>query len=174
MTVDPASSPVEHPAARPRWTLAVWIASGAGVGLSPVMPGTCGALLGVPLAWMIAEWTGQLVGATLILLMLLVAIPICTRAARQRGGAKDPSWIVLDEIVSIPITLFAIPLSLGTVLLGFVLNRVFDILKPAPARQLEHLPDGLGVVADDVVAGIYSNLALRAVLWAVAWVSAGG
>jgi phosphatidylglycerophosphatase A len=93
-------------------------------------------------------------------------VPLCTAAVRRLGGKKDPGSIVFDEIASLPITFLLVdtdrPWLLG---LGFLLHRVFDITKPPPARQLERLPDGLGVMADDWVAGVYSNLALHALIW---------
>ena len=74
--------------------------------------------------------------------------------------------MVFDEIASLPITFFAVSFERWEVIvLGFVLFRLFDILKPPPARQLEQLPDGLGIMADDWMAGIYSNLVLHAILW---------
>ena len=75
-------------------------------------------------------------------------------------GEKDCSKIVIDEIVSVPITMFLIPLKLHFLVLGFVLNRIFDIVKPPPANQAQMLRGGWGVVLDDVVAGIYSNLVM--------------
>ena len=76
---------------------------------------------------------------------------------------------MLDEIASVPITFYLIDdWSWLAVLAGFLLHRLFDITKPPPARQLERLPKGLGIMADDWMAGLYSNLALRLVLWLAA------
>ncbi len=97
-------------------------------------------------------------------------IPICTVAARRLGGRKDPGAIVLDEIASLPITFLMLPLQPTVVVAGFLLHRFFDILKPQPARALERLPDGFGIMADDWIAGIYSNLALHLLVW---WNPAG-
>ncbi|HEY5315515.1 MAG TPA: phosphatidylglycerophosphatase A [Pirellulales bacterium] len=144
---------------------AVWLATGFWVGFIPWAPGTFGTLLGLPLAWGLAQ-LGLPGMAAATAVICLAGIPVCTRAARQLGEGKDPGSIVLDEIASVPITFFGIgDWSWGTVLAGFLLHRLFDITKPPPARQLERLPDGLGIMADDWMAGLYSNLALRLVLW---------
>jgi phosphatidylglycerophosphatase A len=146
------------------FSLAVWLATGFGVGFMPWAPGTFGTLLGLPLAWGLAQ-LGITKMALATAAICLAGIPVCTRAARQLGQAKDPGSIVLDEIASVPITFFGIgDWSWGTVLAGFLLHRLFDITKPPPARQLERLPAGLGIMADDWIAGLYSNLALRLVL----------
>jgi phosphatidylglycerophosphatase A len=85
----------------------------------------------------------------------LVGIPAATRAARA-SASKDPSFVVIDEVAGQLISLIAVPLSWKTFLAGFILFRVFDILKPPPVRQLERLPEGAGIVLDDVAAGIYA------------------
>ena len=104
-------------------------------------------------------WWGELAA---IVALFVVGVPLCTAAVKRLGGKKDPGCIVFDEIASLPITFFLVPMTEPLVVLaGFALHRLFDITKPPPARQLESLPDGLGIMADDVIAGIYSNLALR-------------
>jgi phosphatidylglycerophosphatase A len=155
--------------------LAVVVATGFGAGFSPFAPGTVGTLWGVPLAWGLERLAGfsapgpiyaALLEAVAIVAICVVGIPICTTAARHLGGLKDPGSIVLDEIASLPIAFYLIPLSNWKVAAaGFVLHRVFDISKPPPARQLERLPEGLGIMADDWAAAVYANLALRAVIW---------
>lgn len=82
---------------------------------------------------------------------------------RQRFG-PDPSRVVVDEVVGFWIALFAVPKSLALVAIGFVLFRVFDIWKPFPIRKIETLPQGWGIMADDILAGIYTNVLLRLVL----------
>jgi phosphatidylglycerophosphatase A len=82
------------------------------------------------------------------------------------GNVKDPGCIVLDEIASLPITFFLVPMNSWIVVAaGFALHRLFDISKPPPARQLERLPEGLGIMADDWAAGVYSNLVLHALIY---------
>ena len=152
---------------------AVVLATGLWLGRSPIMPGTVGAILGLPLAWGIKSIPSIPLQVILIAAICAAGIPICTVAARQLGGLKDPGCIVLDEIASLPITFFLVPLAdmhrPWVLVAGFVLHRIIDITKPPPAPQLERLPDGLGIMADDWSAGIYSCLALHAILWA-GWV----
>jgi phosphatidylglycerophosphatase A len=164
--------------------LAVFVATGFGFGFFPVAPGTVGALWGVPLAWGLeklvglcvpAGWLGPpyiaaVVQAAAITAICVAGIPICTIAARRLGGRKDPGSIVLDEIASMPITFFLFPIShpifdWKIAATGFLLHRLFDITKPPPARQLERLPEGLGIMADDWAAAVYANLALRLTKW---------
>lgn len=145
--------------------LCVLLATGLGLGRFPKAPGTFGTLGGIPLAWAIAQLPGLTQQSLAIVAVCIVGIPICTRAARALGGAKDPGAIVLDEIASLPITLWALPIDDWRVLaLGFALHRLFDITKPPPAAQLEQLPAGLGIMADDWIAGLYSHLLLRLIL----------
>jgi phosphatidylglycerophosphatase A len=160
-TVDPQSK-----AHRPA-SAAVWLATGLGVGLIAPAPGTAGAAMwGMPLAWAIGGLPG--IGWQLLAIVALIAvgIPLCTAAGRALGGKKDNQAIIWDEIVTVPIVFLLVPLSSWTVaLVGFLLHRLLDITKPAPARQLERLPDGLGVMADDVAAGVYACLALAGLAW---------
>ncbi len=148
---------------------AVVLATGFWVGRIPFAPGTWGTLLGLPLAWGISWLPGMSLQAAVIVAICLASIPICTIAARQLGGKKDPGCIVLDEIASLPITFFLVPREVLerplVMAAGFALHRLFDITKPPPARQLERLPDGLGIMADDWAAGVYSCLALHGLLW---------
>jgi phosphatidylglycerophosphatase A len=153
------------------------LATGLGLGFSPIAPGTVGALAGLPLAWAIAQLPAIALQLATIVGLALIGIPLCTHAVR-RLGRKDPGCVVWDEIASLPITFFLVPVELwsrpGTVLIGFSLSRVFDILKPPPARQLERLPEGLGVMADDWAAGVYSCLAFHALLtWGPSWLRGG-
>ena len=85
-----------------------FIATGAGLGLSPVAPGTCGSILGLPLAWIIAQLPGWPIQVTCIVVLNLVGVPICTAAARMIGK-KDPGAVVWDEIATLPITFLLIP-----------------------------------------------------------------
>jgi len=161
---------VEPPSREPRTenrelSLCIAIATGFGLGRFPVAPGTIGALGGIPLAWAVGQLPHWIAQVGVIAVVCAVGVPICTRAARALGGGKDPGAIVFDEIASLPITFFVAPLgSWRVVVAGFLLHRVFDILKPPPARQLERLPEGLGIMADDWMAGVYSCLALHLLL----------
>jgi phosphatidylglycerophosphatase A len=95
------------------------------------------------------------VAAALALLITLIGIPAATRVARATGG-KDPQFVVIDEVAGQLIALIAVPLAWKTFLTGLILFRAFDIIKPPPVRQLEKLPQGTGIVLDDVAAGIFA------------------
>jgi phosphatidylglycerophosphatase A len=149
-----------------RLGFAVWLATGFWIGLIPFAPGTWGALWGIPLSWGVAQLPALWMQAAAIAVICAAGIPLCSAAARRLGGRKDPGSIVFDEIASLPITFFLVPLDRpATVIAGFLLHRIFDILKPQPARALERLPEGLGIMADDWIAGLYSSLALHLLVW---------
>lgn len=141
----------------------VWLATGLGVGLFAPAPGTFGAAMGSLLAWGLSYLPGLPWQLAAIAALLVVGIPLCTAAGRALGGKKDNQAIIWDEIATVPLVFLFVPLTNWKLALaGFALHRLFDITKPPPARQLEHLPDGLGVMADDVVAALYAALALYA------------
>ena len=143
---------------------AMWLATGLGVGLVTPAPGTIGGLWGLPLAWIMGEFD-PCAQRVMIVLLILAAVAICTLAARALGGEKDPSAIVLDEIVALPIVYLGIETKTPVIwIVGFLLFRVFDISKPFPVRQSERLPAGWGVVADDCVAAGYAWASLHTLL----------
>jgi phosphatidylglycerophosphatase A len=100
----------------------------------------------------------------LSVLITLVGIPAATLVARA-SATKDPQFVVIDEVAGQLIALIAVPLAWKTFLVGFILFRVFDILKPPPVRQLERLPEGTGIVLDDVAAGIYALAVMQLLLY---------
>ena len=99
----------------------------------------------------------------LAIIIALIGIPAATCVARA-SARKDPSFVVIDEVAGQLVALIAIPLAWKTFLAGFILFRVFDILKPPPVRQLERLPEGAGIVLDDVAAGIYALAVMQVLL----------
>jgi phosphatidylglycerophosphatase A len=103
------------------------------------------------------------IAIALAVLVILIGIPAATRVARASGG-KDPQFVVIDEVAGQLIALIAVPLAWKTFLAGFILFRAFDIVKPPPVRQLERLPEGTGIVLDDVAAGILALVALHLLL----------
>jgi len=149
--------------------MAIWIATGLGIGLVTPAPGTVGGLWGLPLTWAlmhIPSAGGQL---AVIGLSGLLGVALCTRAMHALGGKKDPQAIVLDEITSVPIVFWGLARTEPWVwVVGYLLLRVFDISKPFPCKRLERLPAGWGIMADDWMAAIYAALALRCCLWVVA------
>ena len=97
------------------------------------------------------------------ILVTLIGIPAATRVARA-SGKKDPQFVVIDEVAGQLIALIAVPLAWKTFLVGFILFRAFDITKPPPVRQLEKLPEGTGIVLDDVAAGLYALIVMQLLL----------
>jgi phosphatidylglycerophosphatase A len=92
-----------------------------------------------------------------------LGIPAATRVARA-SGTKDPHFVVIDEVAGQWVTLLFVPVTWKTLAVGFILFRGFDILKPPPVRQLERLPEGTGIVVDDVGAGIYALAVMQLLL----------
>jgi phosphatidylglycerophosphatase A len=147
--------------------LVLWLATGAGIGFVPLAPGTFGSLLGIPLALAIGTLPGAWWQALALVAAAAAGVPICSAAIRRLGGPHDPGCIVLDEIVGMAATLFLFDARRPLVVLAaFLLFRLFDIVKPSPARDVERLPLGWGVMADDLVAAVYANLSLHILLWA--------
>jgi phosphatidylglycerophosphatase A len=99
----------------------------------------------------------------LAFLVMLIGIPAATQVARSSGN-RDPQFVVIDEVAGQLIALIAVPLAWQTFLAGFILFRAFDIVKPPPVRQLEKLPEGAGIMLDDVAAGIYAFLGMQLLL----------
>jgi len=148
-----------------RYGIAVWIATGLGVGWVPIAGSTLGTALGLPLAFGIG-WIGRpLVETVLVVAACWSGAKIIDAALARLGRGKDPRCVVLDELVSVPIAFFGLPMTnLAFVAVGFVVLRVIDIAKPPPLHRLERLPGGWGVMADDWMAGVYTNLILRGIL----------
>lgn len=145
--------------------LAVFIATVGYCGYFPIAPGTVGSAAGL-VVYLLVWWSqSSLVEVGLIAGLFVAGTWAGTTAERYFGGI-DPGPIVLDEVVGMLITLAFIPVGLSGALAGFFLFRLFDVIKPFPARRLESLHGGLGVMADDAMAAIYANLALRALMWA--------
>jgi phosphatidylglycerophosphatase A len=144
--------------------LAVFIATFAYSGYFPVAPGTIGSAAGL-MVYLVVWWTGSAaVEIALIVGLFAAGVWAGTIAERYFGGI-DAGPIVIDEVVGMLITLAFIPVGFSGALAGFFLFRVFDVIKPFPAARLERLHGGLGVMADDAMAAIYANVALRAAMW---------
>jgi phosphatidylglycerophosphatase A len=138
-----------------------------GIGHLRPGPGTWASAVTVLLWWLLAS---RLPSAWLIPTAMVwtaiataIGIPAATREAR-RSGLHDPSHVVIDEMAGQMLALIAAPIGWKTQLAGFILFRCFDVLKPPPLRQLERLPEGAGIVIDDLGAGVYAWVALRLLL----------
>ncbi|MGB8852003.1 MAG: phosphatidylglycerophosphatase A [Pirellulales bacterium] len=172
----PASAPTPVPWRDP----AVFLATCGGIGRIGSAPGTFGSLVGIPLSlatgWLAttcsarlgSSWLTAAVEAALVALLGAIAVPICTRAVRRLGRGDDPGAIVLDEAAALPLALLSVPVagrSWLALAAGFVLFRLFDISKPFPCRRLEALPEGLGIVADDLGAAAWTAGCLAIARW---------
>jgi phosphatidylglycerophosphatase A len=167
MTTDTPIAPETALQGTPAPLWATLVATFFGAGRLKPGPGTWGSLFTM-LAWALIShllpgpWV---VPANIALAVLAVAlgIPAATQVARA-SGLKDPQFVVIDETAGQLITLIAAPLTWKSFLVGFILFRAFDIVKPPPVRQLERLPEGTGIVVDDVAAGLYGLAVMQILL----------
>jgi len=148
--------------------VAVLIATAGGAGYAPVAPGTAGSAVGFVIYLLTRHWPASWQIA-LLAGITIVGVWACHEAARH-FGRKDPGQAVIDEVAGQLVTLYFTGAGLPAAVFGFLVFRALDIVKPWPARSFERLPGGIGIMADDVMAGIYANLALRLALTATDWV----
>jgi phosphatidylglycerophosphatase A len=144
---------------RPLFSLA--IATVFGLGYVPVAPGTFGSVAGL-LLWMVLPGSAVVQIAAIIVLFALGSI--AGSRAEHHFGRTDPRQVIIDEVMGMLVTLFLNPVRWKGAFIGFLLFRATDVIKPFPANRLERLPGGVGVMADDFMAAIYANIALRALL----------
>jgi phosphatidylglycerophosphatase A len=144
----------------------ILLATGFGLGLAPVASGTAGTLPGILILLALAPlWSGSVLWQIVVAAVLcLLAVPICDVAERH-FGKKDDGRIVADEYLTFPVCMIGLPLVPWMLAVAFITCRVFDVLKPPPARQFQALPGGLGIVADDVMSNLYC-LALNHLIYA--------
>ncbi|HUI84344.1 MAG TPA: phosphatidylglycerophosphatase A [Candidatus Binatia bacterium] len=160
-SIEPAASPAPTPA----W--ATLVATFFGAGWLQPGPGTWGALAAALLWWLLASHIppAARLPAILVLIALVVAVGIPAATLVERGsGRKDPPQVVIDEVAGQLVTYIACPIVWRALLAGFILFRVFDIVKPPPVRSLEKLPAGTGIVVDDLGAGVYGLIVLQLLL----------
>jgi phosphatidylglycerophosphatase A len=140
--------------------LAVCVCSFGYIGFFPFAPGTVGSAAGIALYLALRHSNVPYIEA-LAIVGLFAAGVVFTRPCEEDLRCTDPGPIVIDEVMGMLITLFMIPVGWLGMLLGFLLFRALDVAKPFPARQLERLHGGLGVMSDDAMAAVYANLLLR-------------
>ncbi len=149
------------------------LASLGPLGRSPKAPGTIGSLAGVALYAVFFHRAGPVGFLLLAAVLTYLAMAVCD-AAEKRFMQRDPGWIVLDECIAFPLVFFGLQgavVALGgwpMLLAGFVLFRLFDILKPFGIARLQNLPGGIGCVADDLAAALAANLVLRLAIFLLA------
>ncbi len=149
----------------PRW--ATLVATFFGAGRLRPAPGTWGSLATALLWWLLASHfpAAARIPVILVLIVIAVAIGIPAATLEARGcGKKDPGHVVIDEVAGQLITYIACPIAWQALFAGFILFRAFDIVKPPPVRQLEALPEGTGIVVDDLAAGVYALIVLQLLL----------
>jgi len=140
--------------------LATLIATAGYTGFFPIAPGTVGSAVGLAVFaglryW--APWWGEPIAIVVTLLVGAWSGGVVERVLQR----TDPGPVVIDEVLGMLLTLFLLPVSLTGAFVGFVLFRIFDVIKPSPANRAEKLPGGWGVMLDDAVAGIYAYVTLR-------------
>jgi len=136
------------------------IATGFFAGYSPIVPGTAGSLVGLVL-YAIPGMENTLTLAVATVAVLLLGAFTSNQMEKEFG--EDPQIVVVDEIVGMWISLLLLPKGIWIALLAFFFFRVYDTIKPPPARQLEHLRHGWGVMMDDVAAGVYANITVQVI-----------
>jgi phosphatidylglycerophosphatase A len=145
-----------------------FLAFGFGSGLAPKMPGTFGTIAALPIVVLLSHYSSVSVYVLVTILVSVVGIWICGKTA-QDMGVHDDSSIVWDEVAGMLITMIAVPLNWQTVIVGFVLFRFFDVLKPWPISYLDkHVHGGFGIMIDDVLAGVFAAVIIH-ILLAFSW-----
>lgn len=162
------------PSPVPKLTWSAWLATGCGMGFCPIAPGTAGTLWGIPLV-LLTRWALGAAGlsggalaaaeAALCVLWILIAVPIC-QGGEDFFQKKDDGRICADEYLTFPLVMIALPATPVTLFVAFLSHRFFDILKPPPARGLQRIPGGKGIVIDDVISSLYALVANHALWWA--------
>lgn len=143
--------------------LAIFVSTFGYVGYAPFAPGTFGSAAGLVLFYAVRNTGSPAIEIAAIVLLFAIGIWAATRAEHHFGGV-DPGPIVVDEVVGMLITLCLLPVTVFGAVLGFVVFRVLDVIKPFPSARFERLPGGLGVMADDGMAAIYGNLVMQGLM----------
>ncbi|MDF1672031.1 MAG: phosphatidylglycerophosphatase A [Vicingaceae bacterium] len=143
-------------------------ATALGAGYSPFAPGTAGAIVGCIALWLFEKYNIISTTSTPILFIGLITgttvLGIIATNNLEKEWGKDPQKVVIDEVIGLWITMMFIPFTWLNLLIAFVLFRFFDIAKPLGIRKMESLGGGLGVMADDMLAGIYGNIVLLIII----------
>ncbi|NUR56630.1 MAG: phosphatidylglycerophosphatase A [Acidobacteria bacterium] len=143
---------------------AVFLATVAYCGYFPIAPGTIGSAAGL-IVYLLVWWTQSSALEVALIVAVFIAGAWAGTVAERYFGGIDPGPVVIDEVLGMLITLAFIRVGWPGALAGFVLFRIFDVIKPFPANRLERLHGGVGVMADDAMAAVYANLSLRLLIW---------
>lgn len=147
--------------------LAVLIATGFGVGYAPLAPGTVGSIVTVLVLGLVPFSRAGLV--VFLVVVVVAGTWAAHHAERALGGAKDPGSIVIDEVAGMTLSVVAFPLTTEVLAAGLAFFRVFDVLKPPPARESQRLAGGVGVMIDDLIAGLYALVAVALCRMFLGW-----
>src|SRR5215216_2075765 len=144
--------------------LGLFIATCGYIGYAPIAPGTFGSAAGLVVFYIVRQTGSSSIEIATIIALFALGIWSGTEAEHHFGGI-DPGPVVLDEVVGMLVTLALLPVTVAGAIVGFLVFRVLDVVKPWPSAQFEHLPGGLGVMADDGMAALYGNAIMRALIW---------
>lgn len=150
----------------PAFPPALVLATFFGTGFFPIAPATFASFILCLLLGFLTGWEARpdaLVMAGVI--ALVSAVGVWASEHGERAWGEDPGRVVIDEVAGLLIAVWALPLTPAVLGAGFILFRIMDVVKPPPAYQLQSLPGGWGVMADDLMAGVYAQLALRLLVW---------
>lgn len=142
--------------------VATFVATAGFVGFAPIAPGTVGSAAGLVVYAAVRLAGSSAFEAAVIVATFVIGVWAANEVERHLG--KDPGPVVIDEVAGMLITLAFLDVTVTGALVGFVVFRVLDVIKPFPAGRLEHLHGGAGIMLDDVMAGIYGNLVLRGLM----------
>jgi phosphatidylglycerophosphatase A len=145
-----------------RARIATFLATAGYVGFVPLAPGTFGSVVGVFVYFAVRQSGSWWIEGALIAAVIVFGIWAADQVERQLG--KDPGPVVIDEVAGMLITLAFLDVTVTGAIVGFLLFRVLDVIKPPPAARLENLHGGPGIMFDDVMAGVYGHLIMRALI----------
>ena len=145
-----------------RLKISEWIATCFKVGYLPLAPGTWGSAFAILLWWMLLKDLNAYVFGVIIIIFLLIGIVVSNIIIDQSGN-HDPSYIIIDELVGQWLALLFLPEGFFNIAIAFILFRFFDIIKPWPIRLIEKLPKGLGVMSDDLTAGLITLVLIQVI-----------
>jgi phosphatidylglycerophosphatase A len=148
--------------------LAVFLATFGFAGYAPAAPGTAGSLAALVLFALVRSRGSAALEVAVLVIVSAVGVWAASRAERH-FGREDPGQVVIDEVAGTLLTLALVPVGVPGALLGFLVFRVLDIAKPWPVRRFEELPGGLGIMADDLMAGVYGQVVMRTLAWYAPW-----
>ena len=148
--------------------LIMLIATGLGLGYLPKAPGTWGSLLGIPIHLLLIQLATK--NYVIALVVIVVVGVLAAGSAEKIMDRRDPGLVVIDEVIGMLITLIGAPAKPLVLLMGFILFRIFDIAKPYPIRLIDrHLNGGIGIVMDDMLAGVFALAVLQVICRLAGW-----